>query len=290
MHLNDECCCRLAQQAWQDKHGTWTASPLRGHINFCCSSLPDSVSVTSHDPTDAQPHATPADDLISKATQGNLAEPWTGQDLRLSLQAAIADKDLTATVQAASTQQPAGVSVHTATPAGTPAGSAAVPVIATAPGATAAVLSANKGAAVASVADNAATGAKRLQGPNAAVADPDTAPTTAAATPDGLKAGANISNANRDARHSSSGTAAAVNGGREGLDGSAVAQPTRVAAAASASNAESGSNTASGQARRLEIRLVPASLELIPVEFPLFKKYQMNNHGDKPGKVKLPLQ
>ena len=225
--------------------------------------------------------------LTSKATQGILAETWTGPDLRLSLQAAIADKDCTGTAQAALHQEPAEVSLCTAKLVSTPAASAAVHVDATAPGATAAVLSADMGAAAASVANSAATDAKPLQGIDAAVADPDTAPTTAAATPNGLQAGANISNTSLDASHSSSGTAAAVDGGREGLDGSAAAQPIGVTAAARVSSTECGSSTASGQARRLEIRLVPASLELIPVEFPLFKKYQINNHGDKPGKVKL---
>ena len=40
-----------------------------------------------------------------------------------------------------------------------------------------------------------------------------------------------------------------------------------------------------GTARHLEIKMVPATPELIPVEFPLYKKYQMTNHGDAPTKA-----
>ena len=38
-------------------------------------------------------------------------------------------------------------------------------------------------------------------------------------------------------------------------------------------------------ARHLEIRTVPASPELVDVEYPLYHKYQVSNHHDKPSKV-----
>lgn len=41
--------------------------------------------------------------------------------------------------------------------------------------------------------------------------------------------------------------------------------------------------------RQLDIRMVPATPELIPVEFPLYKKYQMTNHGDAPAKASRAL-
>ena len=37
--------------------------------------------------------------------------------------------------------------------------------------------------------------------------------------------------------------------------------------------------------RHLEIRMVPASPELVDVEYPLYHKYQVSNHHDKPSKV-----
>ena len=39
-------------------------------------------------------------------------------------------------------------------------------------------------------------------------------------------------------------------------------------------------------ARRLEIRMVPARPELVNLEYPLYYKYQVSNHHDKPSKVR----
>ena len=48
----------------------------------------------------------------------------------------------------------------------------------------------------------------------------------------------------------------------------------------------SGHNQDHGRsARQLEIRMVPAGPELIDVEYPLYYKYQVSNHHDKPSKV-----
>eukprot|EP00891_Asterochloris_glomerata_P006005 jgi/Astpho2/6005/gw1.00084.170.1_t len=41
----------------------------------------------------------------------------------------------------------------------------------------------------------------------------------------------------------------------------------------------------SGRPRRLEVRLVRSSPELVAQEFPLYKCYQVSQHGDLPGKV-----
>ena len=43
----------------------------------------------------------------------------------------------------------------------------------------------------------------------------------------------------------------------------------------------------SGRPRRLEVRLVRSSPELVAREFPLYKRYQVFQHGDVPGKVTL---
>lgn len=41
------------------------------------------------------------------------------------------------------------------------------------------------------------------------------------------------------------------------------------------------------QGRHLEIRMNPAGPELIDVEYPLYHKYQVTNHHDKPSKVRV---
>ena len=37
--------------------------------------------------------------------------------------------------------------------------------------------------------------------------------------------------------------------------------------------------------RTLDIRTLPADSDLVPVEFPLYRKYQIRHHGEDPGEV-----
>ena len=40
--------------------------------------------------------------------------------------------------------------------------------------------------------------------------------------------------------------------------------------------------------KKLEIRTIPASDDLVPVEFPLYRKYQILHHGEEPAQVHFP--
>ena len=40
--------------------------------------------------------------------------------------------------------------------------------------------------------------------------------------------------------------------------------------------------------KKLEIRTIPASDDLVPIEFPLYRKYQILHHGEEPAEVHFP--
>ena len=273
-------CCRFKQSAWQDRHGSWTASSLRGHVNFCCTSSdhvnspnspamatdqqPAQAAANIHSPAVANsrppfhaaatvtsaaaaapqlPHH--AANASTDATAKILAETWSGQDLQLSVQAAITDCTHPDTAQKPVNQQQSLALAPRK-----------------APTAADTILHCSDLSARPSAMPDSGTRVFDSQNPLVnAVADQSMQSSTAATA-----LGSNTS---------SKAPAVQPN----------VSQHDR--AAKVAAGVDNSSNLGSGCARHLDIKLVPATPDLISVEFPLYKKYQMNNHGDAPGKVRM---
>lgn len=284
----------------QGKHGSWTASALRGHVNFCCTSSGDAAPVitASHAVSQATQPVTEPTQESTALDSGNLAR-WAEPDSSHSMQHAVAGHHSstaghkqTATVldQAAeSILAGAAQSAKTGTlhPPATATESVAMAIPTATFPSTGAAAAARPGrtAAEPSPVTAAPTSPEALPvtvRPNNAVvitisttalpivADESTADTARSVlVPADPVASAPVSLPNGSNNHNYS---------RHNL----ADDPITLDPAAAVVDCE---NAAVGDARQLEIKLVPATHDLVAVEFALYRKYQLNNHGDKPHKV-----
>lgn len=296
-------CCRFEQTAWQGKHGSWTASALRGHINFCCTLSDDAAPVTT-----ASLAVSQATQPMTKPTRestaldsGNRASRWAepGSSQSHSMQHAAAghhsstaghkqnaivldqvtEPILAGAAQSAETgtlhpsaavPEPVAMAIHAATlpspgaaaaarPGRTAAGPSPITAAPTSPQALPVAAKSNSAVAI-TVATTAFPVAADASSADAAgsvlvPANP------VASDPVGLPNG---SNSHSHSRHH------------------LAVDPIILDPAAAVTQCK---DAVTGCARQLDIKLVPATHELVALEFALYRKYQLNNHGDKPHKV-----